>query len=100
MPTVADYYNTNHESGEVLAASIAQARQQEAKVLTLFQQLPDASFSRAAVGALALPGVPYTSVQRCLTNLTKKGKLKKLDHMVIGDYGKQVHTWTLAPQNN
>ncbi len=97
--TVPAYYNTNHESGKVLKASQIKAHTQQQKILEFFQENPELSWSREEINNL-FPAWPYTSVQRCLTNLTKLGKLKKLDQMVEGKYGKQVHTWTLAQQDN
>ncbi len=91
------YYNTNREEGEVLAASIDKAQRQQARVLAFFQAHPERNFTRDYINLMVLPGAPYTSVQRCLSNLTQEGKLRKTRHMVIGPWGKKVHTWVLTP---
>jgi DNA-binding IclR family transcriptional regulator len=89
-----EYYNTNAETGTVLADSYGQAKQQRQMVQRWFEQHPDHYF---APHQIPMPsGTPLTSVRRAVTNLTEQGVLEKTDRMVAGTYGKQVHTWRLA----
>jgi len=88
-----EYYNTNAETGHVLADSHGQARLQRLQVLAWFQSHPENHF---APHQIHMPsGTPLTSVRRAVTNLTEQGLLEKTDRMVAGTYGKQVHTWRL-----
>lgn len=90
----AEFYNTNAETGTVLAGSYGQARQQRQMVQRWFELHPDRYF---APHQIPMPsGTPLTSVRRAVTNLTEQGVLEKTDRMVQGTYGKQVHTWKLA----
>ena len=90
------YYNTNREEGATLRASKAQARKQQDRVLAFFQAHPGELYSREQVNALIMPEAPYTSAQRAITNLTDDGFLEKTAYMVMGQWGKMVHTWRLA----
>jgi len=89
------YYNTNKESGETLTSSQGNTQSQENCILTYF---------RGGTYALSAPHnleflfdykVPITSIRRALSNLEKGGKLIKTDKMVMGNYGKMVHTWRI-----
>src|SRR5690349_17379319 len=88
-----EYFNTNRESGHVLANSHGQARLQRLQVLAWFQQHPSGCF---APHQIPMPAdTPLTSVRRAVTNLTEQGLLEKTDRMVQGTYGKNVHCWKL-----
>ena len=87
------YYNTNNESGETLVKSKATTVSQEDKIYEYFKT------SLIPVAPHCLMGLfentPITSVRRAVTNLEKRGKLVKTERMVMGSYGKIVHTWRL-----
>jgi hypothetical protein len=91
---VKEFYNTTNEHGHVLAASHGQARQQRLMVQAFFEAHPDRCFAPHEVPMP--PGTPLTSVRRAITNLTEQGVLEKTDRMVMGSFGKQVHSWRLA----
>ena len=67
------YYNTNRETGSTLSLSWGKANKQE-------------HYGKR---------YPLTSIRRAISNLTDNGKLMKLERMVMGNYGKKVHTWRL-----
>ncbi len=89
------YYNTNKEQGEVLHKSIKKAATQEVNVLDLFTRHPSSYFCADDVLALLDLNCPITSVRRCLTNLSKQGKLVKTDKLKEGKYGKMTHCYKL-----
>lgn len=95
--TDSSYYNTTHVRGQKLRIYEIQAQRQEDAVLELFKANPTAKLSPEDVGRLVLPKAPRTSWGRCLTNLTKAGKLIKTDETVVGCYDREIYLWTLAP---
>ena len=96
------YYNTNRETGHTLSLSWGKANKQENMILEIF-----ADRMRHTLNGLAPHQVrdqivqrygkryPLTSIRRAISNLTDNGKLMKLERMVMGNYGKKVHTWRL-----
>ena len=96
------YYNTNQESGPTLSLSWGKSDKQETMILEIF-----ADRIRHTLNGLAPHQVqdqivvrygkryPLTSIRRAISNLTDNGKLIKLNRMVMGSYGKKVHTWRL-----
>ena len=91
------YYNTNHEVGDELAESREKASRQRDLVLALFRSNPGASMApHQVLRAVAVAGTPITSIRRAMTDLTALGHLEKTSDMVMGDFGKKVHTWRLS----
>jgi|TARA_Y100000310_G_scaffold29525_1_gene28036 hypothetical protein len=96
------YYNTNREGGNTLRLSWGKADKQENMIMEIFQER-----ARQTLAGLAPHQVrdkiaqdygkqyPLTSIRRAISNLTDNGELVKLDRMVPGNYGKNVHTWRL-----
>jgi len=96
------YYNTNQESGSTLSLSWGKSDKQETMILEIF-----ADRIRHTLNGLAPHQVqdqivqrygkryPLTSIRRAMSNLTDNGELMKLNRMVMGSYGKNVHTWRL-----
>ncbi len=88
----ANYYNTTHERGRQLAASERKANEQEQAVLDVYQRnrfrMPP-----CRVWKILDQRWPITSVRRAVHGLTQAGMLRKTDYMVVGHYGKKVHTW-------
>ena len=96
------YYNTNRETGATLSLSWGKSDKQETMILEIFSDR-----MRHTLNGLAPHQVrdqivqryskhyPLTSIRRAMSNLTDDGKLIKLDRMVMGNYGKNVHTWRL-----
>ncbi len=89
------YHNTNKESGETLMTSQAKTRSQEDCILSYFRGIPSPLLAPHDLLFLFDYKVPITSIRRALTNLEKGGKLIKTDKMVMGSYGKMVHTWRI-----
>jgi len=97
------YYNTNRESGETLAKSQATTVSQEEKIYEYFQTrtrlgLAENVAPHDLIVSLFPDNTPITSIRRAITNLEKAGKLAKTDFMVMGIYGKMVHTWRIKEQ--
>jgi len=92
------YYNTNKEEGAVLGASKQQNERQEDRILRWFRAHPKAKRTPCEIwGELFGGHIPLTNVRRGMTDLTSEGLLEKTNYMRRGRYGKQVHTWRLAP---
>ena len=92
---VPEYHNTNRESGSILSESKRRANVQQEAVLQFFVDNPKGFFSRAQINEFVLPGVPYTSICRALWGLVELNQLVKTSHMIMGEYGKMVHTWRM-----
>jgi len=90
------YYNTNNETGDTLLKSRDKAQSQEECILAYFKRGWRTFCAPHDLESLFDYTVPITSIRRALTNLEKSGKLVKTDLMVMGTYGKMVHTWQLA----
>jgi len=90
------YYNTNKETGDTLLKSRGNTQSQENVILTHFKGATYTICAPHELEFLFDGRVPITSIRRALTNLEKAGKLVKTDVMVMGTYGKMVHTWALA----
>lgn len=92
------YYNTNHETGPVLAESRKKVASQEEQILQYFINHPNIVASPSEVDeyfTTYLFNWPITSIRRAMTNLTIKDKLVKTDKMVMGPYKKREHLWRL-----
>ena len=96
------YYNTNRETGATLSLSWGKSSKQDTMIVEIFT-----ARLRHTLEGLAPHQVrdqlaqqygksyPLTSIRRAMSNLTDNGKLIKLARMVMGNYGKKVHTWRL-----
>ena len=89
------YYNTNDETGDTLKSSRSKAITQEEIILEFFTNNPNLQLSPFEISDTLELNAPITSIRRAMTNLTLEGKLKKTNAMVVGPYGKNVHTWRL-----
>jgi len=95
-----DYYNTNRETGFVLADSKEAAKNQQERVLVTFIRLrkPMAVFQ---VINYLFPGENVNdhryNYARAITNLKREGYLikKSKEFMVMGHSGKMVHVYKL-----
>jgi hypothetical protein len=90
------YYNTTSKEGEQLEISTEKAKSQEELVLDLFQKNEYHNFTPFEVLESLGLKAPVTSIRRAMTNLTKAGKLRKLDIKRRGDYGEPNYTWQLV----
>ena len=90
------YWNTNKEKGNVLKESRKKANAQDNRILEYFMKYEGHDFSRHDISSLVFnESIPYTSVQRSITNLTSAGYLIKngKEKMTKAPTGKKVHTW-------
>lgn len=95
------FYNTTRLAGSELSASRANAKGQEELILEFFRSRPSQMFSPEEVHRhLFSDATPLTSTRRTITDLTSDLYLEKTDMMVMGKYGKPVHTWKLRVPNN
>nr|WP_298656314.1 hypothetical protein [uncultured Flavobacterium sp.] len=90
------YYNTTYQTGQSLIEFSEKADKQDALVYDVFRFNPEKEFTPFNVQyELAKIGkqYPITSIRRSINTLTKDGKLKKLERLVLGDYDRPNHTW-------
>jgi len=94
------YYNTNRETGPTLSLSWGKANKQENMILEIFTARFEHTLEglaphqvRDQIAQQYGINYPLTSIRRAMSDLTDNGKLIKLDRMVMGNYGKKVHTW-------
>ena len=92
------YYNTTHESGEVLKDSQVKAETQEDVVLGFFKKYPNSLFTPFDIHSQGKFRAPITSIRRCITNLTDEGKLLKTNYKRGGEWGKPNYMWTLKKE--
>ena len=83
------WHNTTDESYEDRAIS------QEDKILTWFREHPHIEATPFNIQQWCMPTSPITSVRRAMSNLTRDGKLEKMDKKVIEVYGISNYLWRL-----
>ena len=83
------WHNTTDESYEDRAIS------QEEKILTWFREHPHIEATPFNIQQWCMPTSPITSVRRAMSNLTRDGKLEKMDKKVIEVYGISNYLWRL-----
>ena len=93
------YYNTTSEKGSRLKRSRTRTRTQEEKIFSFFLTYGEPLSPSMILDKMNLK-CPITSVRRALTDLTKKGKLTKIDELVMGGYGKKEHLWRLKKEDD
>lgn len=93
---MSTYYNTNGIDEELLAKYRAKNNKQERLIYEMFLERPDSYLTSHDVEDLMAGRYPRTSVIRACNTLMNDGLILKTDHMVIGKYGKQCHTYILA----
>ena len=94
------YFNTTHESGAKLKSYETQAASQEDLILSHFKSSPGMMYTPSEIQTLILPNSPVTSVRRAMSNLTKKGLLRKTSHKIEGPYGHPEHLWTVEQNDD
>ena len=88
------FFNTTGETGATLATYRAKASAQDRRILAIMEDLGMASPSQ--VWAAMDKSCPITSVRRAMTNLTSAGMLVKMDHKVMGAFGRPEHVWQIV----
>lgn len=95
---IQTFYNTIQLSGNELREAVASAKDQDRAVLLIFENT-NRSFSPSEILRLIEKTgkkPPITSIRRSITNLTKEGKLIKLEEYTQGLYNKREHKWRKA----
>lgn len=86
------YHNTNGLEGEELQLAMFKAVTQEQRVLLVFRK--EALLTPEDVHRHFPAGTPLTSVRRAMSNLTKRGVLRKTIIRTRGKYNAPVHYWS------
>lgn len=92
------YFNTTHLDGPDLRAALRAAEGQDEVVLAIFRMARSPmspSHAHAVTQAMGRRW-PLTSIRRSVTNLTKDGKLERLDRKQMGPFGRPEYLWKLA----
>ena len=89
------FYNTINEVSSVLVTSHTNTRTQEAIILDCFKSAQE-PLSPSMVHFLTKLKCPITSIRRAMSDLSKDGKLVKLEQFTIGKFGKREHLWIEA----
>ena len=89
------FYNTINEVSSVLVTSHSNTRTQEAIILDCFKSAKE-PLSPSMVHFLTKLKCPITSIRRAMSDLSKDGKLVKLEQFTIGKFGKREHLWIEA----
>lgn len=92
------YYNTTNATGQTLKEYIEKAGNQEEEILSVYRRYALPMPANVVRSALKRAGkdYPVSSITRGIRNLTKAGKLIKLNQKVTGPYGRAVHVWKEA----
>ena len=89
------FYNTINEVTNTLVASNNTSRTQEKVILDCFKSAQE-PLSPSMVHFLTKLKCPITSIRRAMSDLSKDGKLVKLEQFTIGKFGKREHLWMEA----
>ena len=94
---IMSYYNTTIERDPSLKQFQKDAKKQEAVILKMFEvyEPQQTKFSRWDMVELYPCFILPSSVGRCLTDLTKEGKLIRLDEKKTSKYGRPEHFYKL-----
>lgn len=90
-----DYYNTTGLSGTELRTRIANAKNQDDRLLFTMALYQGKKFTRDELHKIALSHALIVSVGRALNTLKKKGYIEKLDEYRMGDHGHRQHLWQI-----
>lgn len=88
QPAAPAFYNTIQATTK-LPEYESKALSQEQKVMKVFES----GEKLTALEVRRRTGMNQDSCKRAITNLKKKGKLIKLEEMVMEEYGKPNHLW-------
>ena len=86
------FYDTFEIKRSDLQKEIENAKNQEEKIMVIFQQKKELTPSEVWEHLMEYP---LTSIRRAMTNLTEQGKLIKTSTHKIGYYGKPNYVWKL-----
>jgi hypothetical protein len=90
------FFNTINPKGEELTQARETLSKQEQRVLQIMRGKESMTpFEVIVTYNRWFKPIPITSIRRCMTVLTEKGRLEKLDEMKEGNYGKPNHKWRI-----
>lgn len=92
------FFNTIGFKGKKLKEATENCKNQNDKILFLFESKSERGFTPCEVHAIYIDvfeDVPLTSIRRGITQLTLKGKLSKTLAQRVGKYGKENYVWIL-----
>lgn len=92
--TVVSFHNTVGYTGRQLVQANVEAKRQDAVVLDVFRKAGRALTPSEVHALLPMPAL-LTSVRRAITNLTRDGKLVRLDMQRMGPWKRPEHVWAL-----
>lgn len=90
---------TPHDNGanlspKEIARLTPSVNSQTAAVIDFYNRKPG-NWTAEEIHRKVLPTAPLTSVRRCLTDLCSAGILVKSDLKKMGNFGIEIHTYTL-----
>ena len=97
------YHNTTKELGKQLTVSNAKAYSQAEAIMAIFFDSNFPNMTPAEVWVIyckEYKEAPISSIQARITTLTNRYQLVKTDEMRMGKYGKLVHCWRLAKEED
>ena len=75
-------------------------RSEADKIMAHFRALPDRLFTPDEIRErMHLPEIKIIGIRRAITDLTKKGLLRKTDIMGVATSGVTCHKWTLTKKD-
>ena len=97
-PELPSFYNTVDLKDQELKKAEKNCDHQEERILRIYATHGGelTPFDVCNVFNKLYKPIPITSVRRAITNLTKRGKLRKCDRMKTEIYGQPNHYWKLA----
>jgi Fe2+ or Zn2+ uptake regulation protein len=91
-------HKTEHFTSEQREQATGNAITQENEILKILNhpgRRYGASYLHEVIG-LRRPSWPLTSIRRALTNLEKRGLVRKCEEVTVGAYGRNEHLWELV----
>jgi len=91
------FHNTVHLEGKELAKEESNCQNQEVRILKIFESNDKLSpYDVYLIYKRLYAEIPCTSCRRSISNLTKQGKLEKLDEFKEGEFGMKTHLWRIV----
>ena len=87
------FYNTQRLVGEAKARAQQRASGQELAVLRAYEDIWPAGATPSTIHERMQTAAPLTSIRRAVSNLTKRGLLRKTRRQRIGPFGALEHVW-------
>lgn len=98
--TLQSFHNTTEESFQMTIFYEDKAKAQENSCLryfTRYETLSPSQLYNCLINDCSIPqATPLTSIRRAISNLTKKGLLRKTQIKVMGRFGRLEYLWCKA----